>query len=126
MSSAILLIAHGSRRATANQDLVLLSEMVRKRISEEDVPIIEIAYLELAEPSIPQGLQACVDRGATSIRMLPYFLSAGAHVSRDLREFCDHFLEAHPQIVCTVCPPLGLHPSIVDVLLTRMEQQFED
>jgi len=126
MSSAILLIAHGSRRAAANEDLLRLSKMVRERIPVEDVPIIEIAYLELAAPSIPEGLQTCVARGATSIRMLPYFLSAGAHVTRDLREFQTQFEEIHSQIPCIICPPIGLHPTIVDVLLTRMEQNLDD
>lgn len=126
MSSAILLIAHGSRRAAANQDLVRLSEMIRDRIPEDEVGIIEIAYLELAEPSIPDGLQACVNRGASEIRMLPYFLSAGAHVTKDLGEFRQQFLELHPNVPCTVCAPLGLHPSIVDVLLTRLGQELGD
>ncbi|WP_437227189.1 sirohydrochlorin chelatase [Planctomicrobium sp. SH661] len=119
MSAAILLIAHGSRRAEANADLVQLAELLGPRVSDQ---IVEIAYLELAEPTIPEGLRTCVNRGATSIRMLPYFLSAGAHVTDDLKEFRADFIAANPGIHCRICPPLGLHPLIVEVLLDRLKQ----
>ena len=121
MSSAILLIAHGSRRSEANQDLVRIAEQLRPRVAEE---IVEIAYLELAEPTIPQGLARCVEQGATTVRMLPYFLSAGAHVTEDLAEFRADFLRTHPDVDCQVCPPLGLHPRIIDVLLDRLNEDL--
>ncbi|MCA9112261.1 MAG: cobalamin biosynthesis protein CbiX, partial [Planctomycetaceae bacterium] len=52
MPRALLLIAHGSRRAEANADLVTLAELVQARQPDD---VVEIAYLELAEPSIPAG-----------------------------------------------------------------------
>jgi len=58
-TTAVLLIAHGSRRAEANRDLADLAELLRER-GEYDV--VEIAYLELAEPTIPAGARACVRR----------------------------------------------------------------
>lgn len=119
MSSAILLIAHGSRRAEANLDLVRMAEMLRPRVPDERV---EIAYLELADPSIPQALETCAERGAQRIRMLPYFLSAGSHVTQDLERFRREFLKRHPAIDCRLCPPLGLHPQLVDVLLDRLHE----
>jgi len=117
MSSAILLIAHGSRRRAANDDLRELAKMMGERLPEE---IIECAYLELAEPTIPQGMQACIEQGATSVRMLPYFLSAGAHVSDDLEQYRREFAAAYPAADVQLCPPIGLHPKLVDVLLERL------
>lgn len=117
MRSAILLIAHGSRRQAANDDLRELAEMLGERLPDE---IIECAYLELAEPTIPQGMQSCLQRGATSVRMLPYFLSAGAHVSDDLERYRSEFAETFPDVEVQLCPPIGLHPKLVDVLLERL------
>lgn len=118
-NSAILIIAHGSRRAQANADLARLAETLRPRVREE---IIEIAYLELAAPTIPDGLAACVQRGADLIFMLPYFLSAGAHVTDDLQEFRRRFLVDHPDKQCRICPPIGLHPLVVDILRDRLDE----
>jgi len=119
MSSAVLLIAHGSRRQEANDDLVRLAALVRARLP---MAIVEIAYLELAEPTIPQGLAACRDRGATDIRMLPYFLSEGAHVTTDLRAAREDFAAANRGVNVTLCPPLGLHPLLVEVVLARLNE----
>jgi sirohydrochlorin ferrochelatase len=119
MNSAILLIAHGSRLQAANNDLLQIAEMLRKRFPDE---IIECAYLELAAPTIPQGMTACVQRGASRVRMLPYFLSAGSHVSRDLEEHRRHFREQYPGVDILLCPPIGLHPLLVDVLIARLDE----
>lgn len=123
MTSAVLLIAHGSRRAEANQDLVRLAELVRGRLADS---IVRIAYLELAEPTIPQGLAACRDAGATTIRMLPYFLSEGSHVTTDLREFRDRFAAENPGVSVALCPPLGLHPLVIEVVLARLNEPLSD
>lgn len=86
--------------------------------------MIECSYLELAEPTIPAGLQRCLERGATSIRMLPYFLSAGAHVTNDLGEFQREFLLQHPHVACELCPPLGLHPLMIEILSDRLNERL--
>ncbi len=115
---AALLIAHGSRRAEANADLVQLAELVRASGRFE---IVEIAYLELAEPDIPAGATRCVERGATEVRMLPYFLSMGRHVAEDLDGYRQDFTAKHANVKFTLCPPLGLHAKIVEVVLERLE-----
>ena len=123
MDSAILLIAHGSRLEAANDDLRKVAGMLRERCPEE---IIECAYLELAEPTIPQGIATCVDQGAERVRMLPYFLSAGSHVSRDLEAFRRQFSEQYPAVRLSLCPPVGLHPLMIDILLSRLAEAESD
>jgi sirohydrochlorin ferrochelatase len=118
LSTAVLLIAHGSRRSEANDDLVRLAGILRDR---NQYPIVEMSYLELAEPGIAAGGEACVAQGATRVKMLPYFLSAGAHVVEDLeahrRELTEHF----PHVTFELCPPLGLHPLMVEIVLDRLQ-----
>src|SRR5262249_18546519 len=91
MPTAFLLIAHGSRQAEANADLHHLAEKLRGRING----LVEAAFLELAEPTIAEAAQRCVDQGADRIILLPYFLSAGFHVLEDLqnhrRRLADQF-----------------------------------
>lgn len=119
--TAVLLIAHGSRRAEANDDLCRLAEILRKKGL---YPIVEIAYLELANPDIPAGGARCVERGATSVRMLPYFLSPGAHVGEDLEHFRQELSQRYPEVDFTLCPPLGIHPLMVEIVLDRLTQEF--
>jgi sirohydrochlorin ferrochelatase len=114
---AALLIAHGSRRPEANADLAALAELVR---ATGRFGLVEIAYLELAEPDIPTAAAQCVERGATEVRMLPYFLSMGRHVAEDLEGFRRDFAARYPGVTFVLCPPLGLHPKVVEVVLERL------
>lgn len=119
-NTAVLLIAHGSRRPEANQDLVRLAELVTERGRYQTV---EVSYLELAEPTILQGGQKCVDRGARRVLMMPYFLSAGVHVVNDLQEIRSDLASQHPQVEFVLCPHLGLHPFMADIVLERLTER---
>ena len=117
--TAVLLIAHGSRRATANDDLRQLADFLRQRFSDH---IVEIAYLELTEPTIPQAAATCVQRGAARVFLLPYFLSAGTHVTEDLQRFQTDFTAQWPSVRFDLCPPLGLHPLMLDIVCARLSE----
>lgn len=119
----ILLVAHGSRHAAANADLVALAEQVQRRRPRAHV---EIAYLEIAEPTIPQSAERCVSAGAARVLMLPYFLSAGAHVTKDLESYRAEFSKEYPQTEFILCQPLGLHPLIVDIVMERLIESQPD
>jgi len=116
---AILLIAHGSRRAEANADLVRLAELLAR---DPEFDIIEPSYLELATPDIPTGGRRCIERGATIVRMLPYFLSAGAHVVEDLEAHRATLAAEFPQARFELCPHLGLHPLMVEIVRQRLRE----
>ena len=119
MSLAILLIAHGSRRPAANADLVQLADLLRQKSL---APIIAHAYLELADPTTPTAVTACIAQGATRIPLFPYFLSPGAHVVRDLEKFRQEFTQQYPGITFELSPPLGLHPLMLDIVQARLQE----
>ncbi len=116
---ALLLIAHGSRRPEANADLVYVAEGL---LARGRYPIVEVAYLELAEPAIPVGGARCVERGATEVILVPYFLSSGVHVEEDLRAFRDELATRFPAVRFRLAEPLGRHPLLLDVVEQRAEE----
>ena len=113
---ALLLIAHGSRRAEANADLDFIADGVRSRGAFD---VVKTAYLELAEPTIADGGAACVADGASEVVMLPYFLSPGVHVAEDLTTARDEFNTKHPDVVFRLAEPLGRHEKLIDIVLER-------
>jgi sirohydrochlorin ferrochelatase len=117
--AAVLLIAHGSRRPEANDDLVQLAELVSMRGNYD---LVEVSYLELATPTILDGGRACAQRGATRVLMLPYFLSAGVHVVTDLQEFRQQLATEFPSVEFILCPHLGLHALMADIVLARLQE----
>ena len=91
--TAVFLIAHGSRQQSANDDLL---ELAARLAAQGTYPIVEACFLELSEPDIPTGGQRCVSRGASRVLLIPYFLSAGVHLRRDLTAARDDLSRLHP------------------------------
>ena len=116
---AVQLIAHGRRRAEANEELTLIADRLRQ---QSDHPLVIASYLELADPSIPAGARLCVAAGAAEVLMLPYFLSPGLHVTEDLQRFRDEASVEFPEVSFRLCPPLGQHPLIIDILRDRLNE----
>jgi sirohydrochlorin ferrochelatase len=116
MRSALLLIAHGSRQEEANADLYHVVDEMRRR---GDYALVEAAFLELAEPNVEQGGARCVAQGARRVVLLPYFLSAGVHVCRDLTAARQRLAERYPQVEFRLAEPLGRHPLLLQVVAER-------
>ncbi len=114
--TALLLIAHGSRRAEANADLEDLAAKVRER---GDYRHVQAAYLELCPPDIVAGGVSCVEAGATKVVLLPYFLSAGVHVVDDLTAARDELRKRFPAAEFVLAAPLGRHPLLTEIVLER-------
>lgn len=113
---ALLLIAHGSRRAESNAEIAALTGRLAQ-LAEGRVEIVEHAFLELAEPSIPDGIERCIARGADEVRVLPYFLARGTHVAEDIPGIVDAKRAERPEIDIVVTDYLGTAEELPGLLL---------
>lgn len=89
MTTAILLVGHGTRRSVGRQEFSALVDMVEERLARltggaEAEWFVRFAYLELADPDIPTGIAACVAQGARRILLVPLMLFAAGHMKRDI------------------------------------------
>lgn len=80
---ALVIVAHGSRREASNEEVRQFSKQVFASLKDE-YPLMNTGFLELADPLIPESIIACIEKGATVVKVLPYFLSAGRHVQEDV------------------------------------------
>jgi sirohydrochlorin ferrochelatase len=117
--TALLLIAHGSRRAEANADLEHLAQALRDR---GEFAIVQPSYLELCEPRIVAGGDLCVSAGARLVILLPYFLSAGRHVVEDLTAARDELARRHAGVSFILAEPLGRHAKLADIVAERARE----
>ena len=114
---ALLLVAHGSRRGASNDEVRDLTRHLQK--VDDSFQHVACAFLELAEPSIPDGLRAAVAAGAAEVVVLPYFLSAGRHVVTDIPAEVAVVQAEHPDVPIRVAPYLGAADGIVQILLQQ-------
>jgi sirohydrochlorin ferrochelatase len=87
----ILLMDHGSKSEVANERLVTLAALYQQRQEESSSRsnsskriVVRAAHMELAAPSIRDGLAALIEQGVDEIICHPYFLSPGRHVVEDI------------------------------------------
>jgi sirohydrochlorin ferrochelatase len=113
---ALLVVAHGSRRTASNDEVRQLTDRLR-HIAGNDYARVECAFLELAEPSIPDGIDCCVADGANEVVILPYFLSAGRHVVQDIPALVSAAQARHPSVPLRIAPYLGQASTLIDSLL---------
>lgn len=114
MTTALLLVDHGSRRAEANAMLEELAELVRARLGT----IVRTAHLELAPPSIAEGFDACVAAGASDVVVVPVFLTPGRHASDDVPRLAREAAERHG-VGIRVAGVLGADPLLAELVVAR-------
>ncbi len=90
-----------------------------KRVSESG--IVEPAHMELAEPSIEQAFDKCVQQGANMVVVHPYFLAPGRHSTTDIPRMTAEAAAKHPGVRFHVTQPLGLDEKIAQLMMQRIE-----
>src|SRR5436190_4722119 len=114
---AILLVDHGSVRPEANHMLDCVANLLQFMVGPE--VLVRAAHMELAEPLIPEGVEACVDAGATELIVFPYMLSPGKHSTRDIPRIVAAATRRHPELRVRVTPAFGVHAKLAEVIAER-------
>lgn len=113
---ALLLVAHGSRRTASNLEVARLAEQLQVDL-KTDFAMVKAAFLELAEPSIPEGIQVCAEAGADDVLVLPYFLNTGRHVAEDIPAEIDIARQRLPELTINLQSHIGALPDMHNLLL---------
>ena len=122
MKTAILMMAHGSRIAEANDAAREVAAMVREMTGFE---IVEVSFRELHQPDIQSGIDACVARGAQRVLLMPYFLFMGAHVQHDLPEEIEEAKKRHPALIMEMGSHLGAHRKLAEIESERIGESLD-
>jgi sirohydrochlorin ferrochelatase len=114
---AVIVVDHGSRRDESN---AMLPEVVEHFALATGIAIVEPAHMELAEPSIATAFARCVERGATTVVVFPYFLLPGRHWNDDIPRLAAAAAKGYPGVRYLVTAPFGLHPLMAEVMRQRI------
>lgn len=117
----IVLVDHGSKRDEAN---TLLEDVAQLFRGATGAPVVEIAHMELAEPTIAQAFARCVAQGAKRVVVHPYFLAPGRHSTTDIPRLVAEAAANHPAVSYTVTAPLGLDPRMSGIIFDRILQSL--
>jgi sirohydrochlorin ferrochelatase len=114
--TGFIVFGHGSRVESANQAVrTVAAELARAG----SFPHVEPAFLELGEPDLAGAVERLARLGVQRIVILPYFLTLGTHLERDLPRLIRDISINHRDLEISSTPPLDGHPGLVQILLDR-------
>jgi len=122
VNTGIVIFAHGSSVPSANE---AVRGVAAAAAAAGAFTCVETAFLE-ARPSLAEAVARLADSGATRILVIPYFLTLGIHLQRDLPAIVEQLAQAHQNMEIRVTPPLDGHPGLVQVLLERAYTALND
>ncbi|MFC2947363.1 sirohydrochlorin chelatase [Virgibacillus sediminis] len=115
----ILYVSHGSRVPEATEEA---KACISDVMDEVEIPLQETCFLELAEPTIEQGMASLVNQGATKISIVPVLLLSAGHYYEDIPGEIQDAKAKYPEITFSYGEPLGVQPRITDVLADRLKE----
>ena len=115
----IIIFAHGSSVESANEAVRVVARGVA---AQGQYSCWATSFLEMGKPDLPSAVQQLVAQGATQIVVIPYFLTTGIHLKRDLPRIVDEILEVQKGITIQIAPPLDGHPGLETILLDRAKE----
>lgn len=110
-----VVFAHGSPIESAN-------EAVRAVAAQAGLPLYETAFLDSAPPSLARAVSLLSERGATEIVVIPYFLTLGMHLQRDLPDLVRAIERETPGVNIRVTAPLDGHPALSGIIMDRARE----
>jgi len=121
--TGFIVFAHGSRIENANQAVRdVVSKMAASQMAASGQHAVEAAFLELGQPDITGATALLIARGAKRIVVIPYFLTLGTHMQRDLPRLARDASSAHGDIEVQITSPLDGHPALLQALLDRASE----
>ncbi len=148
--SIFLLIAHGSRRPESNNEIITLTQSLRGRLTNSTCSIshydtnhydtthydtnhydtthydiVDCCFLELGTPSLEDYVNTLFRQytdAEFSIDFLPYFLSSGNHVEKDIPAKLSKIRQRDRIIQCNLLDYIGKDAGLLDLLTQRINQ----
>jgi sirohydrochlorin cobaltochelatase len=114
----VLLVGRGSTDPDANAEVHKAARLLWEGRGYAGV---ETAFVSLAAPDVPSGLDRCLRLGARRIVVLPYFLFTGILPDR-VRQQTDGWAAAHPEAEVRSADVIGPEPELLDLVMERYEE----
>ncbi|GER99802.1 cobalamin biosynthesis protein CbiX [Acrocarpospora corrugata] len=122
--TAIVLVGHGSTDVSANAEVHRVSRLFWETHAA-DYLTVETAYVSLARPGVPGGLERCRRLGAKRVIVLPYLLFAGGVLERIWAQALAYGAN-HEGIDIRCAEVIGDCEGLADVVIDRYEEALAD
>jgi len=122
VSIGLVIFAHGSSVASANAAV----EAIAGATAKAGGFLVQVGFLEPVHPSLDEAVETLVKNGVSRVLVVPYFLTLGLHLQRDLPVIVERLKRRHPALEIRVTPPLDGHAALAQILLDRAAEALQD
>lgn len=121
-TSAAILLAHGSSDATWLEPFTQLTEQLKNRLLPQRV---ELAFLELAEPSLITQVQHLVQQGYLKIEIIPLFFAKGQHLRHGVPRLLEQLQQDIEGLTLSLHEPVGLEAEVLNAIGLVVERKLK-
>ncbi|MDQ0201163.1 sirohydrochlorin chelatase [Neobacillus ginsengisoli] len=121
---AILFVGHGSKDREGNDQVRQFIETMRR--TWDETVLVETSFLEFERPTVNQGIDVCVEKGADHIVVIPIMLLQAGHSKIHIPAAIDEAKKKYPLVEFTYGRPIGVHEETFEILKTRLEEIGEN
>lgn len=117
----LLVVGHGTRSERGLAEFQQTVELLARRLP---AVAVQGCFLELAAPTIAEGLSLLAARGCRRVVVQPLLLFAAGHAQDDIPAAVRAAARAHPQIEILQAAHLGCHERLVALSAERYLESF--
>ena len=111
---ALILFAHGARDARWAEPLLRIQKLVAQRV--DSAVQVQVAFLELMSPSLPDMVSQLVAAHVEAICIVPIFLGQGGHVRNDLPALVHQLELTYPLVEISLASAIGENELVLNAI----------
>jgi sirohydrochlorin cobaltochelatase len=111
---ALILFGHGARDSRWREPFDRLVSLWEAR--HPDVRV-ELAFLELMQPSLEEAISTLVGDGATEVVVVPVFFGQGGHLRNDFPVLLSACQDKFPAIKLSATPAVGEDEAVLQAII---------
>ena len=117
--TGVVFFAHGSPIESANE---AVRQVARAAAERGGFDLWETGFLEGGRPDLAGATAALVAAGSSRIVVVPYFLTLGLHLQRDLPRLVAELASNYQDVEIVCGDPLDGHPALAEILADRARE----
>jgi len=121
MTTAVILLSHGSRAHEAKTVLEAYQIMLKKAGCYD---LVATASLQFNQPDLSASVAEVVKKGAKRIVIAPLFLYQGIHVQDDIPAIIRREVEKYPGVELVLAGHIGVDERVAQVIIDRIKEVF--
>ena len=113
----VLVIGHGSSDRRATEAFIFTINGIKHSYRN-----VEYCFLELAGPTIQEGINSVIKKNPKIVLIMPYFLHKGIHIKHDVINEVKTALKSHSFTNILIADHIGVDDNMINLILRRANE----